>query len=74
MRYTVAVFPLDGGKFIAYLSEHRGYSSDRPDCCIHEVEAMTGVKAKRVAVDEHMEACIKAEEPGGKHDFNRIPE
>lgn len=72
MRYTVTIFPLrttertTKSSFIAYLDKHWASNPDWPDGCIHRVEAMTGVKAKRVAIDEHMEACIKAEEPGGK--------
>lgn len=56
MRYEVAVFPSGKTSFVAHL---RAYNPEWPKCCIHEVEATTGAKAKRAAIEMHKEGCLQ---------------
>ena len=58
-RYRVAVFTHEtrrGRRYLAYL---RVYNPAWDGCCLHEVEAEEGRRAKQVAIREHRQHCVE---------------
>jgi hypothetical protein len=53
----VGIFPFDerNTRFMAYTT---WYNPQWKGCCEHEVEAVNGTEAKRLAIQEHKERCL----------------
>jgi hypothetical protein len=56
--FKVGVFPNDEGSS-GYRAYTTWYSPQWPGCCEHEVEAVNGTEAKKLAIREHKERCIR---------------
>jgi len=56
-KFKVGVFPLKRSQFIAYTM---WYSPTWTGCCEHTVEAINGKEAKKIAINEHKNNCLKA--------------
>lgn len=52
----VGVFPPSGDSHV-YMAYTRWYNPQWPGCCEHEVEAVNGTIAKKIAIKEHKERC-----------------
>ena len=52
----VGVFPPDEGSR-TYMAYTLWYNPQWPGCCEHEVEAVNGTEAKKIAIKEHKERC-----------------
>lgn len=52
----VGVFPPEEGSR-TYMAYTRWYNPQWPRCCEHEVEAINGTEAKKIAIKEHKERC-----------------
>ena len=56
-KYQVGVFPIPGRKsFTAYTV---WYNPKWDNCCQHYIESPTGAIAKKKAIQEHKERCVK---------------
>lgn len=54
----VGVFPPDDNCH-SYQAYTRYYLPSWPRCCEHEVRAINGTEAKKIAIQEHKENCEK---------------
>jgi hypothetical protein len=55
----VGVFPPDESDR-HYRAYTRWYNPEWPGCCEHEVEAINGTEAKKLAIQEHKDQCATA--------------
>jgi hypothetical protein len=55
----VGVFPNDEGSS-GYRAYTTWYNPQWPGCCEHEVEAVNGTEAKKLAIQEHKERCVES--------------
>jgi hypothetical protein len=58
--FKVGVFPCRKASFTAYTT---WYNPSWSECCEHTVEAVNGTAAKKIAIQEHRERCIKESQP-----------
>jgi hypothetical protein len=64
--FRVGVFEIEQGRRTVLLAYTREYSPSQQGCCLHSVEATNGTEAKRAAIAEHRERCMKGARPKAK--------
>ena len=59
MNYRVGVFEHPGRRSTKLLAYLRYFNESWSGCCVHEVEAISGVEAKRLALRDHAAYHVK---------------